>query len=311
MFTESIYGADLAQLASPRNCGCICIGGISLLLNGVSPDDLCRNSELREFVVDSRSAYVPADIEVEIDWAEKLRASRGEPIFDSGALWKLFHYGTDLAFDFTSQALSTHPYKRLITDPYFERAQLILSHEVLDAHLPISPLEYPTDELLVTNYLASGLGVEVHGCGLVDAEAGGQLFLGHSGAGKSTTAVLWKSLRDPEILSDDRVILRLHDGELWMYGTPWHGEAAFASAGRAKLNRIFILEHGDRNQMRLLPEVHAVGELFARCFPPFHSAAGLENTLQFLNRVANAVPCYEFQFVPDATAVQVAAEFNG
>jgi hypothetical protein len=123
--------------------------------------------------------------------------------------------------------------------------------------------------------------------------------------------MLWKSLRDPEILSDDRIILRLHDGELWMYGTPWHGEAAFASARSAKLNRIFILQHGERNQMRMLPEAHAVGELFARCFPPFHSPAGLENTLQFLNRVADATPCYEFQFVPDGTAVRSALEFNG
>ena len=116
--------------------------------------------------------------------------------------------------------------------------------------------------------------------------------------------MLCKSLRNPEILSDDRIILRLQDGELWMYGTPWHGEAAFASARSAKLSRIFTLQHGERNQMVEMPRARAVGELFARTFPPFHSAAGLERTVEFLTRVAEAVPCYEYQFLPDAGAVQ-------
>ncbi|PYV76625.1 MAG: hypothetical protein DMG97_03735 [Acidobacteria bacterium] len=159
----------------------------------------------------------------------------------------------------------------------FTSAQLTLNSNLLPEHA--WPLEYPADELLITNYLAHhGLGVEVHGCGLIDAETGGHLFLGHSGAGKSTTTRLWKSSRNPEILSDDRIILRLDSGidvrpgtptvhvghgtptvhvgqaarlsnELWMYGTPWHGEAAFASAAKAKLNRIFILQHGQRNQI--------------------------------------------------------------
>ena len=200
------------------------------------------------------------------------------------------------------------PYKQMRTRD-FTSAELMMNTALVrkDAW----PLEYPADELLITNYLARyGLGVEVHGCGLLDSETGGHLFLGHSGAGKSTTTRLWKGLRSTEILSDDRIILRLREGELWMYGTPWHGEAAFASAAKAKLNRIFILQHGARNEITLMSRAQAVGELFARCFPPFHSSQGLQNTIEFLERVAEAVPCYEFQFVPAASAVEVAARFH-
>ena len=191
----------------------------------------------------------------------------------------------------------------------FTSAQLTLNSNLLPEHA--WPLEYPADELLITNYLAHhGLGVEVHGCGLIDAETGGHLFLGHSGAGKSTTTRLWKSSRNPEILSDDRIILRLHDGELWMYGTPWHGEAAFASAGKAKLGRIVILQHGERNQISRMSFSRAVGELFARCFPPFHSAAGLHSTVNFLEKTVRTVPYYEFQFVPDSSAVEMVLNFH-
>jgi len=121
--------------------------------------------------------------------------------------------------------------------------------------------------------------------------------------------MLWKSLRNPEILSDDRVILRLHNGELWMHGTPWHGEAAFASTGKARLNRIFILQHGDKNATVAVSRSQAVGEVFARSFPPFHSRAGLTKTLEFLQRVVSLVPCYEFRFVPHRSAVEAALGF--
>src|SRR6266516_6185768 len=129
----------------------------------------------------------------------------------------------------------------------FASTKVTLNSSLLPEHA--WPLEYPADELLITNYLAHhGLGVEVHGCGLVDSETGGHLFLGHSGAGKSTSTMLWKSLRNCQILSDDRIILRLRNCELWMHGTPWHGEAAFASPGDSRLKRIFILHHGERNR---------------------------------------------------------------
>ncbi len=286
---------------------CVRIGGVSLALRGAGSDDVGLSHELEMFHDDSEDP----DIEVQVEWVRKLQPSRSETVFDSGALWTLFRDSSEFVFDFTSPVLGAFPYKRLLVDLDFRNAQLILNREALRDHHPVFPLEYPADELLVTNYLASGVGVEVHGCGMIDAEAGGHLFVGHSGAGKSTTTMLWKSLRNPRILSDDRIILRLHDGELWMYGTPWHGEAAFASAGKSRIDKIFILQHGEQNEIVELSRSQAVGELFARCFPPFHSAAGLENTLDFLNKILEVVPCYQFQFVPEASAVQMALGFHG
>jgi hypothetical protein len=251
------------------------------------------------------------DIRLSASRVPKIPAMTMAPAFDSGALWELFHDGEELVFDFTSPAVGSAPYKRMRVDRCFTSAHVTMSTEMLAQYGPVSPLEYPADELLITNHLAArGLGVEVHGCGLIDAESGGQLFLGHSGAGKSTTTRIWKTLRDPEVLSDDRIILRLHDGELWMYGTPWHGEAELASPGKTKLSRIFVLQHGPRNQVRALTKSQAAGEVFARSFPPFHSASGLESTLDFINRALDVVPCYEFQFVPDEGAINAVLDFR-
>jgi hypothetical protein len=283
---------------------CVCIGGLSLALSGISSDEVRLSPELEAF----QNLDEKPDIEIEVAWVDKLQRLPCTPVFDSGALWTLFLDGGEYIFDFTSAAFSFLPYKRLRARKGFRTAQLVLSREALCNHRPVFPLEYPTDELMITNYLASGTGVEVHGCGLVDPDTGGHLFLGHSGSGKSTTARIWETFRSPQILSDDRIILRLHDGELWMYGTPWHGEAAFASPARAKLERIHILRQGSENRFSQLSKARAVGEVFARSFPPFHSQAGLERTLEFIKRALDAVPCYEFAFLPDSSSVAAVLE---
>jgi hypothetical protein len=232
-------------------------------------------------------------------------------VFDSGAVWTLFEQGPGLTFDCEVPFLGKHPYKRMYVSSDCAEARVLLNRGLLPHDKAACALDYPTDELLITNYLAThALGVEVHGCGLIDQESGGHLFVGHSGAGKSTTTRLWETFAHPEILSDDRIILRLHGGELWMYGTPWHGEAEFASPRKARLNRIFILQQGRRNQIRLLSKAHAAGEVFARCFPPFYNAQGVAGTLEFIHRALELVPCYEFQFVPDRSAVQCIREFH-
>jgi hypothetical protein len=303
MLLETIDRSQ-ASLPLAQQTSCLRIGEVVLALRGHF-DDVSLDQKLEAFRVES----CQVDIEVAVAWADRLSASTSATIFDSGALWTLSRRDGDFVFDFVSPKIGTFPYKRLLVDQAFRRAHILLNRELLHNYAPIYPLEYPADELLVTNYLSSGLGVEVHGCGLIDRETGGHLFLGHSGAGKSTTTQLWKSLRDPEILSDDRLILRLLNGELWMYGTPWHGEAGFASAAKAKITRIFLLQHGAHNQIREMTCSQGVGELFARSFPPFHDAAALDRMLNFLRKVAETVPCFEFSFIPDSSAVNEVLEF--
>ena len=55
------------------------------------------------------------------------------------------------------------------------------------------------------------------------------------------------------VLSDERIILREEDGEIWMYGTPWHGDGHIAEPGRARLDRVFFLRHGPRNALTAVP----------------------------------------------------------
>ncbi|HKV06118.1 MAG TPA: hypothetical protein VJO53_13560 [Candidatus Acidoferrales bacterium] len=255
---------------------------------------------LRGFAVEPKSS----DVRIQVDWTDDLEVPSDAPRFQSGGLWSLYEESSGYRFYFSSPSLGAKPYKAAWFDPGFSRGQVAMFRPYFDPSRPIYPLEYPLDELLMIHRLACGEGVEVHAVGVVDEAQRGHLFLGHSGAGKSTTARLWQSQPLAHILSDDRIILRASGGQIRMHGTPWHGDAGVASCASAPLHRIYLLEHSHKTELCAISPGRAAAELFARSFVPHHSSEGLQFTLQFLDRVAREVPCSVFRFVPDISAVE-------
>jgi hypothetical protein len=107
-----------------------------------------------------------------------------------------------------------------------------------------------------------------------------------------------------KLLSDDRIIIRKIDGQYFMYGTPWHGDAGVASADCAPLTAIFLLEQSPTNQVLPLPQAQAAAELFARCFVPYYRKSGLQFTLNFFHELSRSIPCSTFRFAPTEDAVE-------
>jgi hypothetical protein len=272
--------------------------------------DAAQDIRLTEELDAFKSETADCDIQISIEWAAELPRAEHKRLFDSGSVWTLYADDAGFIFDFFTPVLGRQPYKRVSVSRDFSAARLLLNRACLSQAAEVYPLEYPLDELLITNWLALGRGVEVHGCGLADLESGGHLFLGHSGAGKSTTSLLWKSLRNARVLSDDRIILR-GANEIWMHGTPWHGEAGFASPEKMRIQRVFVLEHGEKNEILPLSGNRVVAELFTRCFPPFHGHGPLNFTLSYLHHIADSVPCYLYRFLPNPSAVEKILDFCG
>jgi hypothetical protein len=276
------------------------VGGTGFGLFSDEDMEMSLDPGLRDFLVEPDAG----DIQIQVQWTEKLEIPAGEPLFNSGGLWRLFEESDGYRFYFSAPSLGASPYKAAWFDPEFKRGNLVLFRRYFDASKPIFPMEYPLDELLMIHRLACGEGVETHAVGIVDEAGLGHLFLGHSGAGKSTTARLWKSASNAHILSDDRIILRVRDGRIWMYGTPWHGDAGIASPQSAPLSRIYLLEHSNKTELVSVSAGRAAAELFTRSFVPHHSQEGLQFTLRFLDRVAREIPCSIFRFLPDKSAVE-------
>jgi len=244
------------------------------------------------------------DIELEIGWSQQLECPSQSPSFVSGGLWSSYTGSAGTKFYFTSPALGTSPYKAAWFDSSFSRGHVVLNRSLYPEDQPVFPLEYPIDELAMMHRLSRGEGVEVHALGLADNDGNGYLFLGHSGAGKSTTARLWQGEPGVRLLSDDRIILRRQQSQFWMYGTPWHGDAGVASQGRAPLTAIFILEQAPTHELVPIPHGQAAAELFARAFVPHYLPQGLRFTLSFLDELTSSIPCSVFRFAPTESAVE-------
>jgi hypothetical protein len=165
-----------------------------------------------------------------------------------------------------------------------------------------NPFAGPSLELLMITHLASGRGAILHGCG-ISSDGRGVVFAGESGAGKSTLARLWAQQAGIEILSDDRVIVRRKSGSFYLYGTPWHGEAAFAAPGGVELGQIFFIRHGPGNDVRKLSAAGAVRAMLKCSFPPLWDAGGMAAALELFHGMATAVPCAELTFVPDSSVI--------
>lgn len=226
----------------------------------------------------------------------------GERLFDSSPVWRLYRDKGDLVFSFTSAALVPAPYKIARFDPSFTAGTVWLDRRCLPADRAVDPFEFPLAELMMINLLARGRGVEIHGCGVIDRDGRAWLFAGQSGAGKSTIARLWDAA-GATVLSDDRLVVRPRDGQVWMYGTPWHGEEEFGAPGEAPLAGIYFLDHAPDHHLRPMRAVEAMAQLFACSFPPFYDEAGLNFTVDLMTRIVEQVACLELSFVPDASVV--------
>jgi hypothetical protein len=295
--TSHIADAQMALAANFARS--FTIAGVSVELRGDTLDSVNLGPQLEPFA----TANNLPDIRVQIEWSSTITPSRSREIFHSGCLWSVHQAADVLLFDFVTQRFGSNPYKRMIVDQDFQQARVILNRECLTADDAGRALEYPLDELLITHHLSLGRGVELHACGLV-CDGTAVLFAGHSGAGKSTTARLWSDHVSVEVLSDDRIIVRKYGSQFFMHGTPWHGEAAFATPGRAPIQRIFLLEHGPANRIERLSPSAAVGELLARSFTPFYQPRFVNPVLALLDDLAASLPCYRFHFVPDHSAVE-------
>ncbi len=280
-----------------------CIAGVSVTVAGDDNEAVALAPALLPF--QHRRPNTP-DINIRVEWVENINASRCSHVFDSGSLWTLREAAAGFEFDFVAPVFGPSPYKRLFVDRDFSRATLKVSEVATEIVPETSPLDYPLDELLIMHRLTQEKAIELHGSGIVRADGVGNLFIGHSGAGKSTTTRLWTEREDVHVLSDDRIIVRRDPSAfrgLRMYGTPWHGEAMFASPADAPLARILILQHGRGNVLTRLSPSQAVAELFARSFVPFHRHEYVDSALEFLQEVVAAVPVYRYDFEPGQRAV--------
>ncbi len=163
-----------------------------------------------------------------------------------------------------------------------------------------------TDQILIAQLLANREGALFHSAGFI-IDSQGLLFVGHSGAGKSTIIEMLR--QSGVILCDDRnIVRRLPDG--WrIYGTWSHGLVPDVSPASAPLRAVFLLEQAAEN--RLIPvqdRREIIHQMPFFLIKPLVTTDWWEKTLDLIEALAREVPVYRLQFNRSGKVIDVIRE---
>ena len=143
---------------------------------------------------------------------------------------------------------------------------------------------------------------------LVDVPGfGGLMFVGDSGVGKTTQAVLWNKHRGAEILNGDKVLLGLRDtapGQVLAYGNPWKGSSPYCVNRSVPLRAIVSLVRREETYIRRLSDIEAAAAYIPRVFMPSWDDRLTEALMETLDVMLPLVPVYEMSCLPDESAVE-------
>jgi MoaA/NifB/PqqE/SkfB family radical SAM enzyme len=154
---------------------------------------------------------------------------------------------------------------------------------------------FPSDQVLLARVLADREACYMHSSG-VNLDGDGFIFLGHSGAGKSTMATMLKE-KNAEILCDDRVIVRRWKDGFRIHGNWSHGDVPIVSPNSAPLKAVMFLEQARDN--RLVPiesKKEIIGKLLSCIVKPLETSDWWEKIFDLAENISNEVPCYSLQF---------------
>jgi hypothetical protein len=130
------------------------------------------------------------------------------------------------------------------------------------------------------------------------------LFLGKSGAGKSTVCHVLSGDPSINILHDDMTAVSQEDDHFRVWNTPLSGEIPGDFSESAPLQAVFLLKQDPENYTVKMRPWKAAGQISLNLVPPLVPGNGTlvpepSQSLDLLLKLAEQVPCYELHFRPE------------
>jgi len=164
---------------------------------------------------------------------------------------------------------------------------------------------FPTDQLMLLQTISHKNACIFHSSGMI-INGQGLLFLGHSGAGKSTMVTLLKDIG--EILCDDRNIIRSQDDGFRLYGSWSHGDVPHVSPRSAPVKALFFIEKTSFNRLTPLSPFQGLFRLPAFAVRSISNKDWWARTLGLIEKITNQVPMYRLQFDKSGKIAQIINE---
>ncbi len=225
---------------------------------------------------------------------------RGTLVYDPGSIWRMYRDGAEFY-----AAITYHDDKQPAQMHSVLRANAAWNDLTLTEQRSVpagrphgttwqSVLNIGAGELLLRTAVLFTDGLVFHASG-IDDHGQGLVFVGHSGAGKSTHACLWTQEPGVIAMNDDRIAVRVNAHTAMCYGTPWGGTANIARNHAAPLRAIILLEQAPENRIEQLAPTAAAPLLLARTFLPYWDAPLLQRALTNLNTILARTPVFRLR----------------
>lgn len=151
-------------------------------------------------------------------------------------------------------------------------------------------------------------GVSIH-ASAVYREGKACLFLGKSGTGKSTHAALWlKYIPGSNLLNDDNPILRIQDGQVVAYGTPWSGKTPCYRNLSFPVDGMVRLRQAQTNRFTPCRGTEAFIQLLPGCSVIRQDRRLYEALCDTLVKIAGMVPVGRLDCQPDEEAARLCSQ---
>ena len=160
--------------------------------------------------------------------------------------------------------------------------------------------------MLLYTFRTSGTDTLMIHASVPSFEGKGYVFLGKSGTGKSTHSSLWlKHIEGTELLNDDNPVLRVVDGQVRVYGTPWSGKTPCYKNLDMPLGGVVRLSQAPYNKINRLTPLMAYTALMPSCSCMRWDSRATEALHKTVEQVIMKVPCWHLECLPDEEAARV------
>lgn len=160
--------------------------------------------------------------------------------------------------------------------------------------------------MLMYAFAAADKGTLLVHASVIKHDGKGYLFLGKSGTGKSTHSSLWlKHVEGCELLNDDNPVVRVIDGEVRVYGSPWSGKTPCYKNDSARVGAFVQIKQDAINHIVPNRPLRAFAKLLPSMSVMKWDERVYGSICDSVGRLVEQVPIYTLGCRPDKEAVEV------
>ena len=160
--------------------------------------------------------------------------------------------------------------------------------------------------MLVYAYASSFYQTLMIHASLVRHKGYGYPFIAESGTGKSTQVSNWlRYIPDCDLMNDDNPIVRVIDGETFIYGSPWSGKTPCYRNVKAPLGAITRIERATSNSVTREQGIQAFASFLPSCATMKWDKAIYRRTNDTVIYIVEHTPIYTLHCLPNRESAEI------